>query len=124
MVSARGFTLVEVLVAVVILTVGMLGLAAGTAGLTRHLARAARSTWVTTVVTSRLERLHAGACDTRTDGSESVERGGVRMARLAWTWTTRADSTYQVQLVTMSAVAFARPLVRRDTLVLVVSCRR
>jgi prepilin-type N-terminal cleavage/methylation domain-containing protein len=122
--GARGFTLIEVLVAMVVFSVGLLGLAAGMAGLTRHLARARHAALVATAAASRLERLRAAACRLRTDGSEIVQRGGVRLALLAWIWTDQGDSTYRVRLVTTSAVSFARPLVRRDTLWLVVPCRR
>lgn len=121
--AARGFTLVEVLVAALVLAVGMLGLAAGTAGLLRHLARTRRAAVVSAAAASRLERLRATACQGRFNGSEFVERGGVRLALLAWTWTAEGDSTYRVRLVTTSAVSFARPLVRRDTLSLAVPCR-
>jgi prepilin-type N-terminal cleavage/methylation domain-containing protein len=122
--AARGFTLIEVLVAMLVFAVGLLGLAAATAGLTRHLARARHAAFVATAAASRLERLRAAACRVRTGGTEVVQRGGARLALLAWTWTDQGDSAYRVRLVTTSAVSFARPLVRRDTLWLVVPCRR
>jgi hypothetical protein len=101
----------------------MLGLAAGTAALTRRIGRAHHAAVVAAAAAARLERLRATACSARIDGSEFVQHGGARLARLAWTWVPEPDSAYRVQLVTTSAVAFARPLVRRDTLSLAVPCR-
>lgn len=122
--TARGFTLIEVLVATLIFAVGLLGLAAGTAGLTQHLARARHGAVVSAAAASQLERLRAAACGVRADGSEFVQRGGVRLALLTWSWSDEGDSLYRVRLATTAAVSFARPLVRRDTLSIVVPCRR
>lgn len=121
---ARGFTLLEVLVATIVFAVGMLGLAAGMAMLTRHLAQARRAALVTATAVSRLDRLRVRACDTRTDDGERVEWGGAPLALLIWTWNDLGDSTYRVQLVATAAVPFARPLVRRETLTAVIPCRR
>jgi len=96
---AHGFTLIEVLVALVVFALGVLGLAAETAALTRMLARAQRAAAVTAAAAARLERLRAGACAVRQDGTETLSRGSATIATLQWTWSRMGDSTYQVRVV-------------------------
>lgn len=82
--SERGFTIVEVLVAVLILTVGLLGLAS-TAGLvTRMIGQGQRFTEANALANERLEILRAQPCPSMTGGSAT---SGVY--QLTWT----VDST-------------------------------
>ena len=124
MTSARGFTLVEVLVALLVFAVGILGLAAETAALTRQLARAQRAAFASAAAATRLERLRAGACMVRTDGTETTLRDRTVLAVLQWTWSSPGDSTYRVRLVTLPAGPATRPLVPPDTLTALIPCRR
>ena len=82
-VKARaGFTLVELMVAMMILAVGVLGLAATAGSVTRNMAGGKRNTIAANVAASRLERLRSARCSTLTSGADTI-RGIVS----AWTVT-------------------------------------
>jgi len=86
--SQRGFTIVEMLIAVVIFSVGLLALA-GTASVTMMTLTSTQSRSIaTSVAESRFERMGATACASRASGS-AVSRG------ISETWTldrlARAD---------------------------------
>ena len=71
--SARaGFTLVELLVALMIFAVGMLGLAATAGSVTRMMGGARRQTIAAQVAQSRIEKLRASPCTALTGGTETV----------------------------------------------------
>ena len=122
--SLTGFTLVEVLVALVVFAVGALGLTAETAALTRHIAREHRAAALAEAVTGRLERLRANACRARSDGVELVRYHTVPIAELQWTWQDPGDSTYQVTLVTAPSGTLAGASIPPDTLTARLWCRR
>lgn len=70
--SRSGFTLVELMVAMMILAVGVLGLAATAGSVTRNMAGGRRNTIAANVAASRLERLRANPCTTLTSGTDTV----------------------------------------------------
>lgn len=80
-----GFTLVELLVAMMVFAVGMLGLAATAGSVTRMMGGAKRQTLAATLAQSRLEKLRSSPCTTLTSGSETA-RG------ITNTWTVTAVS--------------------------------
>ncbi|HWE41785.1 MAG TPA: prepilin-type N-terminal cleavage/methylation domain-containing protein [Gemmatimonadaceae bacterium] len=81
--SRAGFTLVELLVAMMVFAVGMLGLAATASSVTRMMGGAKRQTIAATVAQSRLEKLRSSPCASITSGTETV-RG------ITNTWTVTA----------------------------------
>ena len=83
--NRAGFTLVELLVALMVFAVGMLGLAATAGSVTRMMGGAKRQTIAATVAQSRLEKLRSSPCASITSGSETV-RGVTN------TWTVTAVS--------------------------------
>jgi prepilin-type N-terminal cleavage/methylation domain-containing protein len=96
----RGFTLIEVMVALVIMTVGVLGLLTTTALVTRMIARGQRSSVAASFATQRIEQLRDAGCvpANRTAGSEMLMRGTTVIARNDWRWTAIGDSTHRVFL--------------------------
>jgi len=103
--SRGGFTLIEVLVAVVILGIGVVALVASTGSSTRMIGRGRTSTRAVQAATARMEILRATAyrtspdCTALTSGVDSAATGVVT------TWTVsgagfsrslRVISTYQV----------------------------
>jgi general secretion pathway protein I len=117
-----GFTLLEVLVALVVFAVGVLGLTAEAAALTRALGRVRRAEAVMAAAQARLERLRARACSDRVDGSEAVTQGATAIADLRWSWSDAGDSTFALRLALVPAAAPIRPI-RPETLLAVLSCR-
>jgi prepilin-type N-terminal cleavage/methylation domain-containing protein len=116
-----GFTLLEVLVALIVLTLGLLGLISQTASLVRVLARVRRAETITTAAAARMEQLRATGCIVRVDGGEVVRQGSV-IARLDWTWSATADSSRRVLLV-VTPRATPQPALPPETLAMVLPCR-
>ena len=79
----RGFTLVELMVAMIIFVIGLLALASTTAVTTRHMGGGAQMARAASAAQTRFERLRAEACETITDGSD--ESRGIAEK---WTVTT------------------------------------
>lgn len=118
----RGVTLVEVTIALVVLAVGLLGLAGTAALVTRMVARGLRAAAAATFAGRRLERLRAEGCRDRMPGADQLTRGGSVVARTSWRYETVADHTHRVHLVLTYLTAPGRW--RRDTVETVISCRR
>lgn len=70
--SRSGFTIVEVLVAILILSVGMLALVGSAAVVVRQTGTAARQTQAAAYAQSRFERLRASPCASLTGGADTV----------------------------------------------------
>lgn len=96
----RGFTLIETLVALILLEVGMLALAATTAVAARDLTIAHRSVRAQSLARNRVERLWATACSLPVSGSETVAGGFVE----SWSVAIAGD-----QRTITVAVEFALP---------------
>ena len=80
--SRAGFTIVELLVAMMVFAIGILGLAATAASVTRLMGGATRQTIAANIAQSRLEKLRASPCGTLTNGADTT-RGVVS------TWTVQ-----------------------------------
>jgi prepilin-type N-terminal cleavage/methylation domain-containing protein len=84
----RGFTIVEIVVAIVILSVGLLGLVTTAALVSRMIAQGQRYSMATALANQRFEKLSAlrtfgGGCTSLTSGADTVGRIVV-----SWTVTT------------------------------------
>jgi type IV pilus modification protein PilV len=94
----RGFTIVEVLVAIVVLTVGLLGLVT-TAGLTtRMIARGQRASIAATFAAQRMEQLRVSGCTNQAGGADTLRRGSTWVAVNTWTFSNVATSTWRIVL--------------------------
>lgn len=93
-----GFTIVEVLVAIMVLTIGLMAVAGTAALVTRMISRGQRSAMAAIFATQRLEQLRANACNTRVAGSDTLYRGGSWAAINAWTFADAGNSTWRISL--------------------------
>jgi len=82
-----GFSLIEVMVAMVILTIGVLGLAASSAGITRMTSEGGRSGGSAAVASARFDSLRATTCSSLASGTATTGN-----YTEAWDVTTSAIS--------------------------------
>jgi type II secretion system protein I len=94
------FTLVEVLVAIVIFAVGLLGLATGLVVSGRMVEQGRRAALAASFAKQRVEQLRASACTSRTAGSESFPPTGRPVVTNTWTWRAADSATHRMTLVT------------------------
>ena len=78
----RGFTLIEMIVAIMIFAVGVLSLTAGSTVVATMLAGAAQQTRVAGIVQSRFDKVRVNACNQLSSGSQ-----GTRGVLESWTVT-------------------------------------
>src|SRR5262245_58976565 len=88
---ACGFTLLEVLIALVVLEVGVLALLATVGTATRLIGRAHRATLAATFAGQRLERLRVRACASQTAGWEIRGNAGAALDSIAWRFPDAGD---------------------------------
>jgi prepilin-type N-terminal cleavage/methylation domain-containing protein len=92
----QGFTLVEVIIAVLVLTIGLLGLVGSAALVTRMIGRGHRSGVQVAFSQRRIEMLRSTACTNQATGTDVLMRGGVPVDSLSWQFVNRGNSTWQV----------------------------
>lgn len=115
--NERGFTIVELLIAITVLTVGLLSFLGASALITRMLARGDRAATATFYAQERIERLQGQPCGTMASGTEM--RGN--SYRVAWTVTPSAGSE-RARIIVRYAAGPGR--MREDTLETAVLCVR
>jgi len=100
--SEAGFTIVEVIIAIMVLTVGLLGLVTTAALVTRMIGRGQRSAVASTFAAQRMERLRIAACipAQRLPGGENLLRGSTAVATNTWRFTLVAGTTWKIDLTT------------------------
>jgi prepilin-type N-terminal cleavage/methylation domain-containing protein len=117
MVSKRaGFTLVEVMVAALVLTAGMLAMAGASAGMSRMLTRGSLTTTAIGYARGRSEQLRSVGCDSMADGSAMPSPSYTLAWKIA---TVETAETKQIELVASYPIPGGT---RADTLVSLVSC--
>ena len=120
--NERGFTIVEIIIAIIVLTVGLLGLVSTAALVTRMIARGQRTAVAATYAAQRMERLRPAACipAQRVNGSESLYRGSASVTTNTWAFTDAGNSTIRIQVITTYATIKNRT--HTDTLETAVTC--
>jgi prepilin-type N-terminal cleavage/methylation domain-containing protein len=84
--SQRGFTIIEVMIAMVLLTVGVMALASGSAQVSRMIGRGRTDTMVAEVVTSRADQLRRIAAST-TPPCTALAAGNAVTSGITEQWT-------------------------------------
>ncbi len=125
--SERGFTIIEVIIAIIVLTAGILALGGTSALVTRMIARANRAAQAASFASERMEILRPQGCISRTNGSDTLYRGSAWVAYNTWTWGTvpisagnGSNSAYS--LLVVSVFKGGRNKLRTDTLETEVLC--
>ncbi|HEV8177795.1 MAG TPA: prepilin-type N-terminal cleavage/methylation domain-containing protein [Gemmatimonadales bacterium] len=102
--SASGFTIVEVLVSIVVLTIGVIALAGSSAMVTRMIGRGKVETRVAQAASFRLEALRLAAYSTlpRCTAGAFANGGPVTTNGLTESWTVTAAGKVRTVQVTVS----------------------
>lgn len=87
MTNEKGFTIVEVIIAIIVLTVGLLGLVGSAALVTRMIGRGQRSAVAAQYAQRRLEMLRVSGCQSQASGSEVLMRGSAPVDSIQWRFT-------------------------------------
>jgi prepilin-type N-terminal cleavage/methylation domain-containing protein len=98
--ARSGFTIVELLVAIVILSIGLLAMVGTSSMTTRTLGKSRRVDFGAAFAGRRLEMLRSNACAARADGRDTLKRGSAIYAENIWTWTNAGNSTWRVSMKT------------------------
>ncbi len=100
--NRRGFTIIEIIIAIIVLTVGVMGLATTAALVTRMIARGQRSAMAATYAAQRMEQLRPAACIAaqRVPGTDTLYRGSNWVASNTWTFVDEGNSYYHLRVVT------------------------
>jgi prepilin-type N-terminal cleavage/methylation domain-containing protein len=95
--SERGFTIVEVIIAIIVLTVGLLGLVATSALVTRMIARGQRSANAATFASKRLELLRVTGCRSQAAGKDTLyTQSGTAAAINSWGFTDATNRHWTI----------------------------
>lgn len=116
MLGKHAFTIVEVLVAVTILTVGMLALTTTAALVTRMIGRGRRFTEAAALAANRVEALRAERCPAVGSGTEPH-------GAFVVDWSVSSDVGERGRLITVLVTSPTARGLRTDTLRTVQACR-
>jgi len=118
----KGFTIIEVIIAIIVLTVGVLGMVTTAALVTRMIARGQRSAQASSFASRRLERMRVAACvaGQRANGSDTLYRGTTWVALNNWTFTDAGNRNFRLKIV--SIYKTDQNKTRRDSSETTISC--
>ncbi len=117
-----GFTIIEIIIAIMVLTVGLLALVTTAALVTRMIARGQRSAVASMFASQRAEQLRPAACISaqRVNGSDTLWRGTNWVAYNTWTFVDEGNLYYRIRVATVYKTI--KNQMRVDTLEMGVSC--
>ena len=121
--NQSGFTIIEIIIAIIVLTVGLLGLVTTGALVTRMIARGQRSASASAFAARRVERERNKACIAaqRNNGSDTLYRGTNWVAFNNWSYSAgSAAQTWNLKIVTTYKTVKNR--VRRDSTESLIQC--
>lgn len=120
--SNGGFTIIEIIIAIIVLTVGVLGMVTTAALVTRMIARGQRSAEASTFAARRLERMRVAACidAQRVNGSETLSRGSTVVSTNTWTFTDLGNQNYRLKVT--STYKTTQNKMRSDSTETTISC--
>lgn len=120
--NQRGFTIIEIIIAIVVLTVGILGLVTTAALVTRMIGRGQRSAEASAFAARRVERLRPAVCipAQRVAGSDTLYRGSTWAAINRWTFTDAGNNNFRIKIVTTAKTT--RGQVRADSTETTIPC--
>lgn len=87
----RGFSLVEVMIAIVILAVGILALAGTSGAVTKMIARGGRMGGSAVVAEDQLESLRGGICKTLSGNTTGSQSGTSTIGKYSLAWTVTSS---------------------------------
>jgi prepilin-type N-terminal cleavage/methylation domain-containing protein len=95
--TERGFTIVEVMIAIIVLTVGLLGLVTTSALVTRMIGRGQRSANAATFASKRLELLRVTGCRSQAAGKDTLyTQTGTALATNSWGFTAATNKHWAI----------------------------
>ena len=118
--SERGFTIIEIIIAIIVLTVGILGMVSTAAMVTRMIARGQRSAEAAAFAARRLERERVAACTARNNGTETLSRGSTVVATNVWTYSDIGNQNFRLKIV--STYKTTKNKSRSDSTETTISC--
>jgi prepilin-type N-terminal cleavage/methylation domain-containing protein len=97
----RGFTIVEVIMAMMIMTIAILALASTSGAVSRMLTRGHNAEIAAGFGARRLDLLRITACTSQAAGADTLFRGGPAWAAVnSWTFTSATNNTWQIRIAT------------------------
>jgi len=101
--NKQGFTIIEIIIAIIVLTVGVLGLVTTAALVTRMMGRGQRSAQASAFAARRLERMHVAACipAQRLNGTDTLYRGSNWVSVNTWTFADAGNLNYRLKIVSL-----------------------
>ena len=127
--STKGFTIIEIMIAIVVLTVGILAMVTSAALVTRMIGRGQRSADASAFMARRVERLRAmasgqlaGACALPAPGSDTLFRGNNWVAINRWNVTLVPGQLQNYRIKVVSTYRTVKDQVRRDSMETTFSC--